>query len=146
MKRQYLAGAGLLVIAGTLALAQTQQTLASWTDSEHTTGSFAAGSLSPPTSLHCTAGLLTNVKFTWGAPAGGLTPSGYTWTVTGDFSDNGSTTTTSATLHSNHLLTIGTATFSLVATVGGWTSTPVTGTVHVTGALGIPLYTNCSVP
>jgi hypothetical protein len=145
MKRRYLAGAGLLVIAGTLALAQTQQTLASWTDSEHTTGSFAAGSVSPPTSLACTAGLLTNVTFTWGAPAGGLTPSGYTWTVTGAFSDSGSTTTTSATLHSG-LLAIGTATFSLVATVGGWTSTPVTGTVHVLGVLGIPLSTSCSVP
>ena len=152
MKRQYLAGAGLLVIAGTLALAQTQQTLASWTDSEHTTGSFAAGSVSPPTSLACTAGLLTNVTFTWGARAGGLTPSGYTWTVTGAFSDSGSTTTTpttttttSATLDSGPLA-IGTATFSLVATVGGWTSTPVTGTVHVLGALGIPLSTSCSVP
>lgn len=145
MKRQYLAGAGLLVIAGTLALAQTQQTLASWTDSEHTTGSFAAGSVSPPTSLACTAGLLTNVTFTWGAPAGGLAPSGYTWTVTGAFSDSGSTTTTSATLHSG-ILAIGTATFSLVATVGGWTSTPVTGTVHVLGAPGIPLSTSCSVP
>ena len=145
MKRQYLAGAGLLVIAGTLALAQTQQTLASWTDSEHTTGSFAAGSVSPPTSLACTAGLLTNVTFTWGAPAGGLTPSGYTWTVTGAFSDGDSTPNTYATLHSG-VLTIGTATFSLVATAGGWTSTPVTGTVHVTGALGIPLYTSCHVP
>jgi hypothetical protein len=143
MKRQYLAGAGLLVIAGTLALTQNQQTLASWTDSEHTTGSFAAGSVSPPTSLACTAGLLTNVTFTWGAPAGGLTPSGYTWTVTGAFSDNGSTTTTSATLHSG--LAIGKANFSLVAAVGGWTSTPVTGTVHVLGVL-IPLTTSCSVP
>lgn len=146
MKRPYLAGAGLLVIASTLALTQTPQTLASWTDSEHTTGSFTAGSLSPPTSLACTAGILTNVTFTWGAPAGGLTPSGYTWTVTGAFSDGGSTPTTSATLHSG-LLAIGTATFSLVATVGGWTSeTPVTGTVHVFGALGIPLTTNCHVP
>jgi hypothetical protein len=145
MKRQYLAGAGLLVIASTLALAQDQQTLASWTDSEHTTGSFTAGSLSPPTSLACTDGLLTNVTFTWSAPAGGLTPSGYTWTVTGAFSGSGSTTTTSATLWSG-LLAIGTATFSLRATSGGWTSnTPVTGTVHVIGVL-VPVSTVCHVP
>jgi predicted ribosomally synthesized peptide with SipW-like signal peptide len=145
MKRRYLAGAGLLVIAGTLVLAQTPQTLASWTDSEHTTGSFTAGSLSPPTNLHCTAGLLTNVTFTWSAPTSGLPPSEYTWTATGVISDDGSTTTTSATLQSGPL-TLGTAAFSLVATVGGWTSTPVTGTVHVLGALGIPLSTSCSVP
>ena len=142
MKRQYLAGAGLLVIAGTLALTQTQQTLASWTDSEHTTGSFTAGSLSPPTNLHCTAGLLTNVTFTWSAPTSGLPPSGYTWTVTGAFSDNGSTPTTSATLHSD-ALTLGTATFSLVATKGGWTSAPVTGTVSVIHVL-LVLVTSCS--
>lgn len=142
MKRRRLAGASVLALGATLAFAHTPQTLASWTDSEHTTGAFTAGSVSPPTSLACSAGLLTNVRFTWAAPASGLTPSGYIWTT---FSHSESTTETSVTL-SPGLLTLGTSTFSVVATSGGWTSTPVTGTLSVLGVLGIPVTTDCSVP
>jgi hypothetical protein len=129
--------------AAGLALSPPQLSLASWTDAEYATGSYAAGSVLPPAALQCSAGVLTNVTFTWSTPSG-LTPSSYTWAVTGAFTDGGTTTSTSATLHSG-VLAIGTATFSVITNVGTWKSTAVTGTVHVIGVL-TPVSTSCSVP
>lgn len=143
MRRRLVIGIATVIVAAGLALAPVRTTLASWTDAEYTTGSYAAGTVLPPASLQCSAGLLTNVTFTWSTPSG-LTPSSYTWTVTGAFSDGGTTTSTSATLHSG-ALAIGTATFSVLANVGTWQSTAVTGTVHVIGVL-VPVSTSCSVP
>jgi hypothetical protein len=119
-------------------------TLAGWTDSEYTRGSLQAGTVSPPTNLRCTAGVLTPPTFTWDLPTGGLTRSGYTWSLSGGFSGGGTlaANATSVTVP-GALLTIGSGTFTLTATgPGGWTSTPVTGSL---GMLTAVLYT-CSVP
>ncbi|QHK22622.1 hypothetical protein [Pseudarthrobacter psychrotolerans] len=148
MKRRYLAGAGLLVMAAALTIAPPRQSLASWTYPQYGSGSFTAGTVAPATSLACTAGVLSPPKFTWTAPTGGLTRGGYAWTVTatttGGPSGNGTLapSATSVTLPSG-ILSIGSGTFSLTATgPGGWTSIPVTGTVSAfTG-----LVYSCSVP
>lgn len=76
-----------LVLAGVLvavpALWSTAPTLAAWQDREFGRATFTAGSVQPPASLTCSAGLLQPARFTWTAPASGLTPSGYRWTFVG---------------------------------------------------------------
>ncbi|MEW2429646.1 hypothetical protein AB0877_16675 [Micromonospora sp. NPDC047644] len=144
-QRRWLAGAAALVLAGTaVVLAPPQSTLAAWTDTEYGRGSLQAGTVNPPTNLQCTAGVLTPPTFTWTLPVGGLTRSGFTWSLSGGFSGGGTlgASATSVTVPGG-LLGLGTGTFSLVANgPGGWTSTPVTGTV---GMLTAVLY-SCSVP
>ncbi|MCX5117144.1 hypothetical protein OG992_08120 [Micromonospora sp. NBC_00362] len=145
VRRRWLAGATALLLAGTaVVLPPPQSTLAAWTDTEYGRGSLQAGTVNPPTNLQCTAGLLTPPTFTWTLPVGGLTRSGFTWSLSGGFTGGGTLgpSATSITL-SGALLSIGSGTFNLVANgPGGWTSTPVTGTVSMLTAV---LY-SCSVP
>ncbi|MEU8128849.1 hypothetical protein AB0B68_16665 [Micromonospora sp. NPDC049049] len=145
VRRRWLAGAAALLLAGTaVVLAPPQSTLAAWTGAEYGRGSLQAGTVNPPTNLQCTAGVLTPPTFTWTLPVGGLTRSGFTWSLSGGFTGGGTlgASATSVTVPGG-LLGIGTGTFNLVANgPGGWTSTPVTGTV---GMLTAVLY-SCSVP
>lgn len=85
MKRRYLAGSGLLVIAAAvLTISPPQQTLASWTDSEYTRGSFTAGTLAPTaTTVTLPSSLLSIGSGTFSLTATG--PGGWTSiVVTGD--------------------------------------------------------------
>ncbi|MCG5469260.1 hypothetical protein LADH09A_003168 [Micromonospora sp. LAH09] len=144
-RRRWIASALALVLAGTLVgLPRPPSTLASWTDSEYGTGSLQAGTVNPPTNLGCSAGLLTPPTFTWTLPVGGLTRSGFTWSLTGGFSGGGTLGPTATTVTiPGALLGIGSGTFRLSANgPGGWTSTQVTGSV---GMLTAVLYF-CSVP
>ncbi|MHA7306637.1 hypothetical protein ACX80E_15580 [Arthrobacter sp. TMN-49] len=140
-----------VALAGVAGVLHPQQTLASWSTPQYVSGSLTAGTVATPTALQCSGGLLTNLTFTWTAPVGGLPRSGYTWTVIPNVlgpSGSGSapSSATSVTVPSN-ILSIGTGTFSITATgPGGWSSTPVTGTITVIGALGIPASTSCTVP
>ncbi|MEU1752809.1 hypothetical protein ABZ436_09170 [Micromonospora matsumotoense] len=144
VRRRWIAGAVALSLWGTLVLpAPPRLTLAAWTTTEYARGSLTAGTVSPPTNLRCTAGALTPPTFTWDPPVGGLTRSGFAWSLTG-FSGSGTLgpTATSVTIP-GALLAIGSGTFSLSASgPGGWTSTQVTGSV---GMLTAVLYF-CSVP
>ena len=133
-----------VVCAGALAPVETD---AAWVDAEVGTSSgLAAGTVSPVVTMSCApgVGILAPVTFSWSAPGGGLSRTGYRWTVTGALS--GSSTlaanATSVSLGSG-LLGIGTGTFSLYAVgPGGWESTPKTGTLSfLTGLLS-----SCSVP
>ena len=143
-------GAAVLALAGVLcagAMAPSS-TEAAWTDQEVGRGSLAAGTVMPVTNFRCTAsGLLQPVTFSWDAPAlGGLTRSGYRWTLSGGLSGTGvlAAGATSVTIGGG-LLTVGTGTLSLVGLgPGGWQSTPATGTVTVTSVLGIGLLSSCS--
>lgn len=149
MKRRYVViiALALAVVAG---VPHPQQTLASWTAPQYASGPLTAGTVAAPTALQCSGGLLTNLTFSWTAPVGGLPRSGYAWTVTPNGlgpSGSGSapSSATSVTLPSN-ILAIGTGAFSITATgPGGWSSTPVTGTVTVIGVV-VPVSTSCTVP
>ncbi|MCZ7418632.1 hypothetical protein O7605_03755 [Verrucosispora sp. WMMA2121] len=125
-------------------LAPPQSTLAAWTDTEYGSGSLQAGTVNPPTNLQCTAGLLTPPTFSWNLPAGGLTRSGFTWSLSGGFSGGGNLGPTAASVTvPGGLLAIGSGTFQLVANgPAGWTSVQVTGSLGMLTAL---LYF-CSVP
>lgn len=73
MKRRWLVVVGLLIVAGSLAIAPVKQTVASWTDSEYATGSFVATVIQPPVMTGCSLspGLLgTNpvITVTWQFP------------------------------------------------------------------------------
>jgi signal peptidase I len=141
----------LLLVAMTAAasIGAPRGTLASWSAAEYTNAPLAAGTVGAPTSLHCSAGLLSNVAFSWTAPAGGLTRSSYTWTLTGGLTGSGSPAAgaTSVTLPSGAFNVIASGTFTLYANgPGGWVSTSVTGTVTVTGTLGVPVATSCTPP
>ncbi|MEU5551957.1 hypothetical protein ABZ738_19495 [Micromonospora sp. NPDC047793] len=143
--RRWLAGTAALVLAFTVGvLAPPRSTMAAWTGTEYGQGTLQAGTVSPPTNLQCSAGTLTPPTFTWTLPVGGLTRSGFTWSLSGSFTGGGTLgpTATSVTVPGG-LLSIGTGTFRLVANgPGGWTSTQVTGSL---GMLTAVLYT-CSVP
>ncbi len=145
MKRWYVVIIGVVVAVIAVVLAPPQPTLASWADAEYAaSGTLTAGTVSPPTTLQCTAGLLSPPHLTWTLPVGGLTRTGFIWSLSGAFSGGGtlSAATTSLTI-TGGLLGIGSGTFHLVATeAGGWKSTEVTATV---GELTGLIYT-CSVP
>ncbi|MGA7148938.1 MAG: hypothetical protein WBX17_10670, partial [Microbacterium sp.] len=83
------------------------------------------------------------IDFAWTTPVGGLTRSGYRWTVTGTATGSGTlgTNATSLTL-SPSLLLIGSGVFSLYAVgPGGWET--LTGRANVTFLTG--LLGSCSV-
>lgn len=144
-RRRWLAGAAALSLcAHAIALVPPESTDAAWTDTEYGSGSLTAGTVNPPTNLACSAGVLTAPTFTWDLPTGGLPRSGFTWTLTGGFSGGGTLGPTATSVNiPGGLLTIGSGTFSLSANgPGGWTSTPVTGSVAMLTAI---LY-SCSVP
>ncbi|MGC5054433.1 hypothetical protein ACLQ2S_23605 [Micromonospora sp. DT48] len=144
-RRRWLAGVlALSLWIHAMALAPARSTLAAWTDTEFGSAALAAGTVDPPTDLACMAGQLTPPAFTWDLPAGGVARSGFTWFLSDGFSGGG-------TLGSNDtsivvpgvLLAVDTGTFTLYANgPGGWTSTPVTGSL---GMLTDELYF-CSVP
>jgi hypothetical protein len=120
---------------------------AAWGRTTVATGTFTAGTVSPARNMTCTAGLLTPITFNWQAPTGGLTRTGYRWTVTGGLTGSGTlaANATSVTL-AGSLVAIGSGTFSLYAVgPGGWESVPVTGSV-ATLSLVLGLTTTCSVP
>lgn len=136
-------------LAGALCLATAPPatTEAAWADAEVASGALTAGTVTPVTQMTCTAGVLQPVTFTWTAPAGGLTRTGYRWTVTGGLSGSG-TLAASATSVSltRGLLGLGSGTFSLYAVgPGGWESVAKTGTLgFVTVVLDV--VSSCSVP
>lgn len=129
-----------------LAVATPVSTEAAWTDTEvGRSTSLAAGTVNPVITMTCSAGLLSPITFTWTAPAaGGLTRTGYRWTVSGSWTLTGtlSATATSEQFASG-LLAVGSGTFSLYAVgPGGWESLVKTGSMsYLTG-----LATGCSVP
>lgn len=131
------------VLAGTATAPSL--TAAAWTDQEVATSSLlTAGTVTPVTVMSCSAGAFQPVTFNWTPPAGGLTRSGYRWTVTGVISGSGvlAASATSVQLNSG-LLGLGSGTFSLYAVgPGGWESVPKTGSLSfLTGILS-----SCSVP
>lgn len=146
MSRRHLIGLAVLVTAVAITAAPPRQTLASWSDAEHATAALTAGTVEAPTALHCTAGLLSDVTFTWTAPVGGAPRTGYTWVLTGLAFGSGTlaANATSVTLPAGILNVIATSTFTLYANgTGTWTSSSLTGYVTITGALGIPVATSC---
>jgi hypothetical protein len=150
MRRQRTVALSLAAVltAGMFGVTTAASTEASWTTSETGTGSFTAGTVNPPRTLSCSQPLLSSPTFNWVAPiAGGLTVSGYQWSLISGVSTvvaSGSTALPTATPSPGGLLTTGTYKFSVVSTgPGGWTSVPgPTGTYNI--ALG--LVTSCSVP
>jgi hypothetical protein len=143
-----LAACALIAAAG---LSGTTATEASWTTKEVGTGSVSAGTLGAPRTLSCSpVGLVLQPTFSWVAPASGLTPAGYHWTVStagGTVLESGDVTGTSVQLPVPGLLSLGTYTFTVYAEAspvpGGWTSTtgPTGSYTLITSLL-----TLCSVP
>jgi hypothetical protein len=153
VKRRLLAVVGLLTLAAALVVAPPEPTTAAWTLPQQASGTFKAGTVMPPTSLTCTAGVGQDVVFKWVVPAGDLATTGYRWTLTptspGGPNDFGSIEDPAETSHtlSGKLLALGSARFSLYA-VGpsDWEAVPVSGQATFTTALFIPVITSCSVP
>lgn len=91
--------------------------------------------------------ILGQAKFSWTAPAaGGMTRTGYNWTLTGAHSDSGTLLASATTVTVGvSLVTLGTSTFTLRArgsAASGWLSTPVTGRVRALSST----FVDCSVP
>ncbi|MHC2998574.1 hypothetical protein OB08_04930 [Microbacterium sp. HJ5] len=125
-----------LVLAGVMAPALP--TTAAWTDRETaTTSTLTAGRVQPANQLACTAGIASPITFTWSAPNGGLTRTGYRWAVTGGLTASGTLAANATTLQlTSGLLGIGSGMFSLYAVgPGGWESTARTATVSFTTGL-----------
>ncbi|MBW9095556.1 hypothetical protein JNB62_17905 [Microbacterium jejuense] len=143
--------AALLALVGVLgvALLQPSPTEAAWvrTDVAGDT-TLSAGTVAPVTQMTCTAGLLQPVTFSWTAPTGGLTRTGYRWTVTGGLNNNGGdlpATATSISLNTG-LLGLGSGTFSLyVLGPGGWRSGAKTGSLSFATVV-LDVLSTCSVP
>lgn len=135
--RAAIGATALACVVLAAAVAPPAPTDAAWTDLERGTGAFSAGAVTPVTQMTCAAGLLQPVEFTWTAPVGGLTRSGYRWTVTGGINGSGVLTAAATTVSlSSGLLGIGSGTFSLYAVgPGGWESTAKTGTLSFTTGL-----------
>lgn len=150
--RRALAGFGVLALAAAVIAFPPQATLASWSDSEYPSAALAAGTLNPPISVGCSGGgLLSPITFTWSAPATGIVPTGYHWTLATKTllgpTGSGDVATTSATIPAAGLLGAGTSTFTVISTAGGWTSASgPTGTYGVASVLFVGLVTSCSVP
>lgn len=145
-------GAGSVIVIAAAVLALTAPpapapTLASWTDSEYGTGSLTAGTVSPPTNLHCTAGLLQPARFFWDLPSGGVTRTGFHWTVTGGLSGSGDLGPTVTTVELNSgLIGLGSGTFTLYAQgPGQWQSTTVSGSLSLIKII-LDVNSTCSVP
>ena len=143
-----LAGAGAVcLVVGAPQLARP--TLASWKNSEFAKMTLTAKTVNPPTALACTTTglILGKAKFSWTEPAaGGMTRTGYTWTLGGASTDSGTLMPDATTVTVGvSLLTLGTSTFTLRAkgsTASGWTSTAVTGRVRALTAAAV----DCLVP
>lgn len=152
MRSARRAGAASLVLAGVLcagALAPGP-TEATWVDAEvGTSASLAAGEVLSATSLDCDGGLLQQATFSWTAPSGGLTRTGYRWTVTVNGNLVGSGTlgpgATQVAPVLNGLLTLGQGTFSLYSVgPGGWESrVPATHPVFVASVLFVGVLATC---
>ncbi len=136
---RWVATVVVIVVLGSVAPSS-----ASWTVTQYHNVTITTPTVSPVTIMSCTAGALSPVTFNWTLPVGGLTRTGFSYTVSGSFSDSG-TLAASATSKqfTTGLLGIGTGTFSLVATTAsGWTSVPKTGTLTFVTAI----LSSCSVP
>lgn len=134
------------LIAGVSAIGAPTPTVAAWGSNEHSTVTLTAGSVSPVDSMMCTAGLLQPVRFTWSPPTGGLTRTGYRWTVTGGLSGSGTLAANSTTITLDSGLGLGTGTFALFAQgSGGWESPAATGSLSLIRVV-LNLNSTCSVP
>lgn len=132
-------GVAWVVVACALvlsALVPPSPTSAAWADTERSTGSLTAGTVSRVVTMTC-AVTTNRVTFSWTAPTGGLTRASYRWTLTGGLTGSGTLGATATTVNINGSLLIGTGTFSLYAVgPGGWESVAKTGTAtFVTGLL-----------
>ncbi|HEU5224136.1 MAG TPA: hypothetical protein VFU07_10745 [Candidatus Lumbricidophila sp.] len=138
---------------GAVVGSATHRVEAAWLDAETATGSYTAGTVSPVTSMTCTAGLLQPVTFNWTAPVGGLTRTGYRWTVTGGLNGSGTLAANATSLQlSTGLLGLGSGTFSLFAvydTDGAgpvhWESLVKTGSLTFATVV-LDVVSSCSVP
>lgn len=140
-------------VAAVVAISGIQPTRAAWNDTEYAAATFTAGVLNPVTSLSCGAssGLLaTAVGFTWSQPdtaTTGVVPSGYILAWTGT-AGSGSVTVSGANgaIPGGLLSVLGTATITVTATRGSWTSTvsAVTRTVTTISALGVIVSWTCA--
>jgi hypothetical protein len=135
------------LIAGVSAIGAPTPAVAAWASNEHSTVTFTAGSVSPVGSMTCTAGLLQPVSFTWSPPTGGLTRTGYRWTVTGGLSGSGTLAANSTTITlDSGLVGLGTGTFALFAQgSGGWESPAATGSLALIRVV-LVVNSTCSVP
>jgi len=139
-----VAAAALATMALAGLAAPASPTTAAWTDTERaTSATLTAGRVTAVSTMSCTTPL-GGPRFSWTAPTGGLTRTGYRWTVTGGLSGSGTLGANATNVQvSSGLLGIGTGTFSLYAVgPGGWESVAKTGTVSFVTAI---LF-SCSVP
>lgn len=149
--RRAIVGIAVIAMAVALLASPPKDTLAEWTDSEASSGSFtAATTVGPPISLSCSISG-GRVTFSWGAPnaAGTATPTGYDWTLVNTLllgpNDSGSVTGTSVQLPS-YGIALGTSRFTVKSNAGGWvSSTGPTGTYSVV-QVALSLVLGCSVP
>ena len=132
------------VVIGAVALGTATPSGASWTQTHYHNVTVTTPTVTPVTVMSCTAGALSPVTFNWTAPVGGLTRTGYSYTVTGTITDSGTLAAGATSKQfTSGLLGIGSGTFSLVATTAsGWTSVPKTGTLSFLTAI----LSSCSVP
>ena len=125
--------ATLALVASAIAPGVTG-TLASFNNSGAATGSFATGTLQPPTGLTCSItgpalGAKT-INLAWTAPATGVTPTSYlvSWAPLAVGTPGSTTSATTSVALSPTLLTLAvTYTFTVQSVVGSWKSTASVG-------------------
>lgn len=147
-RRASILAASLTCVVAAGAWASPTATDAAWLDREVATSSqLGAGTVSPVTAMTCTAGLLQPVTFSWTAPTGGITRTGYRWTVTGGLSGAGTLAAGATSVQlSTGLLGLGSGTFSLfVVGSGGWESPAKTGSLSFLTVV-LDVVSTCSVP
>ena len=139
-----------------LAAVAAPASVAGWTDGERAAGAFTAGMVEPVRGLDCTLVKISTVparyaaEFDWNAPASGLVPTGYRWTLEIPLHETasgelGADATAVRLPNPTGLIDLGLlGTFRLVAVVEGWESSAVTGTVTYVAVLGIVSVSLCA--